>query len=161
MSHYLNFDLFACTFVTSEHSTMSAQRRSSAVGALTSAINPSIDSYIEKKRAMEERARQIKEERANRKPGTFCFFVARFTVSLGFLSVLLSLFSELDQAAQSRAAELNRFRRPAMPPVRSLSERLFLIFWLFNVWYAGARRLRQLQFWCSSIPSTTIAATTE
>jgi hypothetical protein len=43
-------------------------RRIANVGSL-SAVNPTIDSYIEKKRAMEERARQIKEERANMKPG--------------------------------------------------------------------------------------------
>jgi hypothetical protein len=46
-------------------------RRIANVGSL-SAVNPSIDSYIEKKRAMEERARQIKEERANMKPGLDC-----------------------------------------------------------------------------------------
>ena len=98
MSHYVAiFEFLLLLGMQIRHTTpvstgMSAQRRSSAVGALTSAINPSIDSYIEKKRAMEERARQIKEERANRKPGTHFAFFCLFTVLLGFLFMVLLIF---------------------------------------------------------------------
>lgn len=100
-------------------------RRIANVGSLSS-VNPTIDSYIEKKRAMEERARQIKEERANMKPGLDCHQQSPSTSTFFLNSCRASILFTFQSSIKRRKRDRRSWRDIAIrqhPKITSSARR--------------------------------------